>query len=135
MSNDPANEMQTAIYTALQAETALTSLVSTRIYDNVPQETVYPYVELGEATYQDMGSQTFLGMDGTLTIHSWSQYAGRKQVMQIMEAIYDRLHQGSLTMTGHSLVICRFEFAEIVKDPDGITHHGVQRFRVITRRN
>lgn len=135
--NDVADNLQAAIYTALTNSGALADLVSSRIYDNVPQETVYPYVAIGDDTINDGGSHTAFGHETTVTIHAWSQYAGRKEVKQIMEAIYDLLHQGegNLSLSGHRVILCRREFAETLIDPDGRTHHGISRFRVITRRN
>lgn len=134
MSDDPSNELQSALLTALKADATLAAIVDTRVYDNVPQKTDYPYVAIGDDTFGDLGSHTFKGMEITVNIHCWSQYAGRKQVKQMMEAIYDLLHEGTLTLSGHTVVFSRFEFAETMKDPDGVTHHGIQRFRVITRR-
>lgn len=135
MSNDPSNELQQEILEELKADAAVAALVQTRVYDYVPSGTTYPYIAIGDDTLRDLGAHTFKGMEATINIHSWSRYEGRKQVKQMMEAIYDRLHEGELTLSGHTMVFCRFEFAEVMKDPDGSTHHGIQRFRVITRRN
>ena len=35
-------------------------------------------------------------------------------------------------MTGHDLVEIRIDLSNVLLDPDGLTRHGVQRFRVLT---
>ena len=49
----------------------------------------------------------------------------------IMDRIHDLLHDSNLSVTGFNLVNLRFEFSDILRDPDGITRHGVMRFRAI----
>ena len=38
---------------------------------------------------------------------------------------------GLQAVSGASLVNARFETSDILNDPDGITKHGVQRFRFV----
>ncbi len=49
----------------------------------------------------------------------------------MMAAIYDSLHHAALTVTGFDSVLSRFDFKDIFLDPDGITYHGVQRFKIL----
>ena len=49
-----------------------------------------------------------------------------------MDRIHDLLHDSSLSVSGFNLINSRFEFSDILRDPDGVTRHGVMRFRVIT---
>ena len=39
----------------------------------------------------------------------------------------------SLSVSGHELVLIRQEFGATFLDPDGLTRHGVQRFRALTQ--
>jgi hypothetical protein len=72
-------------------------------------------------------------MEQTLTLHTWSRYLGLAEAKQIMAAVVAALDQANLSISGHSLVLLRFEFSSTFLDPDGLTRHGVQRFRVITQ--
>jgi hypothetical protein len=138
LSNDPALELQKAIFAALTADAGVTAALggAGKIFDSVPPGTVYPYVQVGDGSQSiDAGSHSSTGEQTTFMVHTWSSYDGRAQAMGIMGAISDRLHEGSLTISGQVFIYCRKEFSEILKDPDGVTHHGVQRFRVLTRRN
>ena len=49
-----------------------------------------------------------------------------------MAEVTAALDRQSLALTGHRLVLLRFEFSETMLDPDGITRHGVQGFRALT---
>jgi hypothetical protein len=49
-----------------------------------------------------------------------------------MDKIHDLLHDVSLAVSGVNLINLRFEYSDIMRDPDGITRHGVMRFRAIT---
>src|SRR3990172_8595728 len=131
--SDSLLAVQPAVYVALAAAAVVKAQVGdpARVYDAVPMNTTYPYIELGEVTARDFATKTTDGMEQTITLHAWSRYSGRKQVKDILKAIYDTLNNASLTVTGHTLVLCRFEFADTVREEDGLTYHGVTRYRLI----
>lgn len=122
--------LQQAIFGALNVS-AITSTLSCGVYDDVPQSATYPYIALGEETVIDFSTKDTHGNEITINIHVWSQYKGSKETKQIMDKIHDLLHNINLTVTGHNLINLRFEFSDIMRDPDGITRHGVMRFRAI----
>jgi len=125
-------EIQTAVYQRLLALDPLQALVGARVYDNVPQNTEFPYVVIGDDTQVPWDDDVKLGAESTLTIHAWSRYAGRLEAKRILQAIYDGLHNYRLTVTGAHTVLCQAEYQETFLDPDGMTRHGVIRFRLIT---
>jgi hypothetical protein len=47
--------------------------------------------------------------------------------------MYGLLHRGTLAGTGFTFVNLENEFNEIFSDPDGLTYHGIQRYRVVTQ--
>jgi len=133
----PSNALQAAIYTRLKNYSALTALVSTRIYDFVPEEATPPYVVIGDDTVIDWSTKPANGWEATITIHCWDyEKAGRKSIKAIMSAIYDALHrqESNVTVTGFNLPIFQFEFEQTFQDPSAEGqgdryYHGVQRFR------
>ena len=136
MTADSQLAVQGAILSALQNASGLTTLLASgaaSIVDHVPQSSAYPYVVIGEATARDFDCKSSDGMEQTLTIHTWSRYRGLKETKQIMAEIVNALDQANLSIAGHSLVLLRFEFSATFLDPDGLTRHGVQRFRAITQ--
>ena len=124
--------VQKAIFSTLSADSSLDSLVgNNKILDDVPQGTNYPYVQIGEETSIDAGLKDKEAQEYTLTIHIWSRYRGNKETKEIAERIYTLLHNGAISVTGASLANIRNEFFTILIDDDGITRHGVMRFRAI----
>lgn len=111
--------------------TAAPTTVNVPVYDDVPEQTVYPYVVLGEETATNDGSKTLDGVEHTLTIHAWSQYRGRREIKEIMQSVYSLLHNSDITVSGASLVNLRQEFATTLSENDNITRHGVMRFRAV----
>ncbi len=132
MTADAQWPLQGAIHAALVADVTLDGLISGRVYDHVPQDSVYPYLVIGDATARDFDTKTEDGMEHTLTVHSWSRYRGLSEAKAIMAATADVLDGQGLTVTGHALTLIRFEFSATFLEPDGLTRHGVQRFRAIT---
>ncbi len=127
--------LQTTVYNALIGNNPLTTkLGGNNIYDFVPENTSFPYVKVGDQTMVDDGTKDKKGSDFTLIVHTFSRYRGSKEIKEIMSLIYDVLHESSLSVSGASNNM-RFEFSDIIKESDGLTTHGVQRFRVFVLTN
>lgn len=134
MSGSPSlTTLQTAVYSALLSDLGIVSLAGAgKVFDRVPEGTAFPYITIGDVTAKDYDSQTFDGLETTITVHSWARGAGRKSVKSLMDRIYKILHRANLQMDGQKMILMRFEFSNGGElDPDGVTYHGVQRFRAL----
>jgi len=123
--------LQEALYASLNNDSTLTSTLGSSVYDEAPEGSSFPYVVLGESTAIEYDTKDVDGSENTMTFHVWSQYRGAKETKNIMDRLHDLLHDYSLSVTGANLINLRFEFSDLVRDPDGITRHGVMRFRAI----
>ena len=125
--------LQQAIFTALDGATINDGdgNAITGVFDDVPENTAYPYVVIGEETATNIDTKDKEAHEHTLTIHVWSQYRGRKEIKNIMSSVYTTLHNASITVSGASLVNIRHEFENTLTEADGITRHGVMRFRAV----
>ena len=123
--SDGSWELQQAVYAALDAA------LSVPVYDFAPSNAAFPYVTIGEATIVDVGTKSHTGTEHTITVHAWSRYRGRKETKQILGQIYDALHEQTLNVSGFGFVMCRLDFSESFMDEDGLTFHGVARYRVV----
>lgn len=134
MSGSPALAVQGAVMTRLSGDAALSTLLGgAKVYDNVPTGTTYPYVVIGDDTQAPNDTMGTTGRDLTLTIHGWSRYVGRKQVKEIMDRVDQLLDRWTPTLTGWGAVQMLNDYGpESFLDPDGITRHGVSRYRVHT---
>lgn len=126
----PALGIQKAVYAALTGDATLTALI-TGVHDQVPQTRAFPYVTIGDDTYAEFASHTFDGVEGTLQVHTWTQSGGRASAHAIQQNIYRLLHENYFSIAGVSAIVMRWEFSEILVDPDTVTYHGIQRFKII----
>ena len=124
--------LQKAVVAALTADAPTGALIGDRIYDAAPRDAVFPYLTIGQASLVDWSTGTEAGGEHRLVLHAWSRQRGKKESYAILGAVEAALHDRGLTLDGHALVNLRFEFAEVGRDPDGITYHGVIRFRAVT---
>ena len=92
----------------------------TGVFDDVPTNTAYPYIRIGEETVSDNSSKDKDIFDHTYD-HIWSQYRGNRDIKEIMKQIHDLLHDSSLTVSGASMVNMRQEFHTTITEADGIT--------------
>ena len=127
--SDYASALQQTVFNALDQSSTLQNLV-TDVYDFVPEGTAFPYVKIGEQTMVDNGTKNKQGTDFTIEVHTFSRYRGSVEIKNIMSVVYDILHESSLSVSGADLINMRFEFSDIIKENDGLTTHGLQRFRV-----
>jgi hypothetical protein len=118
--------LQQAVYDTLSAHPGIPT-----VYDDVPGDAPFPYVVIGEDTHVPFDTDDSLGSESTITLHTWSRYRGKKECKEIMALNYDALTRQALSLDGYDLITIEFEYSEVTLDPDGITRHGVQRFRAI----
>lgn len=132
--NSAAAELQAAIFSALESDSALVAeLGGPRIYDQAPANVAFPYITFGATSMYDWSTGTEVGTEQLFTLHIWSKAKGKKEVLEIMERARTRLEEASLTLAdGHHLVNIRLEFAEARFDDDLSVHHGLLRFRAVT---
>ena len=127
--SDLSVELQQTIYNALNGNNTLTGKAG--IYDFVPENSNFPYVKLGTESGVDNGTKNEKGTDYTLVIDTFSRYRGSKETKEIMSLVYDILHESNLTVSGANFLNLRFEFSDIIKENDGVTTHGFQRFKAV----
>ena len=126
-------ELQKAVFSALNTGsiTHAGGSAITGVFYDVPADTAYPYIRIGEETISDNSSKDKDIFEHTLTIHIWSQYRGNRDIKDIMKQVHDLLHNSALSVSGASMVNMRQEFHTTLIEGDGITRHGVMRFRAV----
>lgn len=141
MSRVSINELQRVVYNALVASSLFNALAQTptvRVFEQVPlpspsidPDTQFPYITIGHDRWQDWGSAVSDGISVDLAIHTWTRRGGAKDAKTYQDEVQRILHHCNLTMNNQRMVLCRLDTAELDIEPDGVTHHGIQRFRVL----
>ncbi|MEO1042132.1 MAG: DUF3168 domain-containing protein [Pseudomonadota bacterium] len=133
MNSDAAWSLQTALYTALTSDTDLQSIlgVPARVYDSIPSDTIFPFVQIGAGQLFPYG-----GIDGgfehMIRITAFSRWGGRQECKAIADAVRAVLHNGSLTLEGHSLIQSRLIFEDHLRHREPDTYQGTMRYRLLT---
>ena len=71
------------------------------------------------------------GLEAVITLHIGSRYDGTKEIRSLMDKCHAALHNASLTLAAGQSVLCQFDRHDMVIDSDGVTRHGVMRFRLL----
>jgi hypothetical protein len=127
----PFLALQKAVLATLLADAAVAALAGDRIYDAAPRDAAFPYIAFGPARSTDLSSSTEQGAEHRLVLHLWSRRPGKSECLALAEAVGAALG-AALTLDGAALVNFAGEALDIARDPDGITWHGVIRFRAVT---
>jgi len=140
ISKSPLNALQKAIFTRLNADSTLTTLLggTGRIVDQPAEGQALPYVRIGDhLSIPDNDHGTF-GREVTETLHVWTRKRGNVTGQAIALRVGELLdHQTDamsalLAADGHRCVSIRNEFDQALTDPDPEIRHHVLRFRVAT---
>ena len=133
--------IQRAVFARLTTFSALTSLLADgadSVYDHVPQSAKgedndpYPFVTIGDDTHSVWDTDDTDGLESSLTVHVWSRHRGRIEVKDIQAKVKAALHHHPLPVDGVPVVLLHFVDSSADRDPDGLTQHGVQGFRMLS---
>lgn len=102
------------------------------IFDHVPQDfkNAFPYVVIQNMEINQLDDDTNFGYDALITIHTWSDSRDITDLSNVMGAIKKALHYYKLQITNYSVSAIFQELETVLRDPDEITRHGVQQFRL-----
>lgn len=132
-------ELRQALVAALKNDAANAALLSTdpqdgtpAVYDHVPQNATFPYQSIGPIVGDEEDTDDALGAWSLeVQVDTWSRFRGMDEVERIHRTTDDALHRADLTVTDAKVVTIHREDVDAVLDDDGLTRHGILRFRVI----
>lgn len=127
-------DISKALHALLSADETVQAVLGTtpRLYDNPPEDPIFPYLTYGPMRSEDISADGAVIKAHTLTLHIWSRYGGRAQVMEVLAAVTGALQSGELALQGVNLVRAQISYTDIFRAPDGLTLHGLIRFSLTT---
>lgn len=130
---DPAFALEKAALATLKAATSIRALAGNRVFDVVPFEAGFPYIEMGDSQIVPDPADGFeRSTEVYLTIHAWSRKPGRPQARKLCGAIVDALDGTDLNLGSDlELALIRYDGTRYLQDGDGLTSHGVVAFRAL----
>lgn len=140
--SDRTVDLRVAVLERLAEDADIVALVAARIYDNVPQGTLYPYITLSENTvndYSDKGEDDIDpdtdGQEHFLVINVYDQSPtsrGQRKINDILSRVRSLLHCRDLFLDGVQLTyLIRYE-TSFVRQDDTTSWHGYARYRALT---
>lgn len=123
-------DLQKAIYDKIIAE----PLITNDIYDFVPSGVDGTYIVIGDVPIDDWSDKLVNGFEANPVVHIFGDVdCGRRQVLELQKLIYNTLHRQPLIIADHQWVESSQVFSEVLREPDGISYHGVQRMNILYR--
>ena len=122
MADGFALAMQKGLRAALVANAGVSAIVSTRVYDEPPQNVTFPYLRFDQITANAFDTDSTVGSAVDITIEANSRSAsGRVEAVQMVEAVRAALHrqEANVTVTGFTLVELIFQTYSVTRDTDG----------------
>jgi hypothetical protein len=119
--------VQKAVYARLQPVLAALS-PAVAIYDAAPTGAAYPFVEFARHILNQADGFDYEVTEDQITLAVYSDYAGQKQVLDILAAIRTELHDARLVLDTGQAISCRYQRADTARDQDGVTYTGTILF-------
>lgn len=104
-----------------------------RIFDMVPPQPAYPFVTLGDRQDVPDLAECIDGSEVFLTFHIWSRAKTKKsdEASGIAATFDDLLHETELTLDANRCLLIERSAERQLRDPDGLTIHGVITYRAL----
>lgn len=103
----------------------------TGVFDDVPEGTAYPYITIGDDTATNISVKGLDMHEHSLNVHIYSRYRGRRGIKEIMSKVYTALNDVNFDVIGALGINIKHEFDTTIVEGDGITRHGIMRFRCV----
>jgi hypothetical protein len=128
-----ASALQKAIFARLSGDAALTALVgATGITDRRLAAPASPLVVIAAIDSIDHSTATEPGEEHAVTLEVWSEAGGHRQVQVIAAAVRAALHDATLALDGHHLVLLLHRDTRLRRDGKSRFHRAEMRFRAVT---
>jgi len=126
-----------AIHAVLSNSTAVQDVLGTppRLYDSAPEDPVFPYLSYGTLKSEDIGGDETHLTSHQITLHLWSRYAGRAEILQLLETLKTVLNdQANLAsfIFEETLVSASVLYSDVMRASDARTQHGLLRLSLLT---
>jgi len=110
----------------------ITEQTGRAVFDDTPENEVFPYITMGALTGRDWSDKFTPGQEVQITVHIWSQYAGKKEVLAIGDEVVQAItKQPPLSLAGFNAVVDELDSHNVIMDIDGFTRHAILTFKYL----
>ncbi len=129
---------QAAVVTALRGDAGLAALVGVRVYDDVPDAALFPYISLGPEDWQPFEAACLDGAEGNMQIDVWSRSVGRVECKAIVERVAHILNTDDVLPVpggGYRVTSLQVTMAQVMSDQAARSRHGVVQVQMTVERD
>ncbi|SOE17469.1 uncharacterized protein DUF3168 [Hoeflea halophila] len=128
-----ANALQSAVVERLSISPDVLAITGPgRIFDRQITRAEPPYLVIGVMTMADYSTGDGDGTVHRFEIEAWTRQNGRRQAVELADAVRDALHDAELTLDGAVLINLRHERTVSRRAPKTALHVARLRFRAVT---
>jgi hypothetical protein len=118
MRRIPMTALQTGLFSLLSAGQ------TTPVYDDVPEDVVFPYITIGAFTCKRVADKTSDIWDASIQIHIWSDYSGKAEVNSVANDITTVVSSAAIDAQGFVVISQDVDFFEAFAEEE-FGYHGV----------
>jgi len=125
--------IQEAVFTRLRSDPGLVALLDdpAPVFDAPPETAHFPYILIGAMRAEPLDGAEG-GLIHTLTIRVFSRYEGRREIKEILYALYEALQDAEIPLGDSCPARLRQRFVDILpRQANGVTE-AITRFRATT---
>lgn len=128
-----ANALQKAVVERLAGDPDVSAIIGAgRIFDRLITRAEPPYLVLGEAMVTDFSTGDSDCSEHRFEIEAWTKQNGRKQAIELADAVRAALHDADLALEDAVLINLRHERTLARRAPKTGLHVARLRFRAVT---
>ena len=127
----PDAALQVGLYNALAGDADIALLVGDGVYDHVPADAAFPYIQFGDSQTLSDDAEGLDAAECFVDLHAWSRGPGRMEAKRLAAAM-QAVCAGDIALEGHRIVERSSEGVRIFFEADGVTSHVVVSFRYLT---
>ncbi|MFC7064841.1 DUF3168 domain-containing protein [Brucella rhizosphaerae] len=131
-----SEELQRFLYAQLRTVPEVATLAEGRVYDRVPSQNgrvtaQFPYVSFGPVNVIDDFADCIDGETHTIQLDVWSREVGQVECKNIVDGIRKALNRSQPELAESAVVAVNIPICQIVRDPDGLTTHGIIQVEIM----
>jgi len=118
----------------LSADIPIGSIFGTppRLYDYAPEDPIYPYLTYGTIRSEDRSGDDVEILSHTVTLHVWSRYSGRAEILDLLTSLSARLESIPKAQGDYRIVGLNNLYTDVFRARDNRTQHGLIRLSIQT---
>lgn len=123
-----------ALFMRLKTDRSLSALLGgAGLLEQASDKAAFPHVTYGRTSAFNLDTGADNDSDQLVTFHIWSKTQGDVETRLIMDSLRKRLDGAAFSIGSRDQTRLSLEFDEARYDEDLAVHHGLLRFRALTR--